>query len=303
MKRTVEMINEASKTPEVFIKQCTDEYLNEIKSAAKRIAEDEKIKIVAIAGPSASGKTTTAHILMKELHSLGQSISVISLDDFYKLRKDLPVLPDGSLDIESVNSLDKSLIEKCFGEYLKTGKTYIPKYDFKTKKREKKGYLLERKENSVIIVEGLHALNPELSKLVPEENIFKIYISLNKSVEDNDGMPILTARQIRLIRRVIRDDKFRAADIKHTLTLWNNVLEGEVKYLFPFIETADVTISTMQPFEICVYKEQFCRLRKGVDRNTPWYEYFIDTVNTLELFNSIDSSLVPEDSLIREFIG
>lgn len=300
---TLDYINSSAKNPEKFIRECTEEYHKEIRSVAERIAGDDDIKIVALAGPSASGKTTSAHILMNELESLGESIEVVSLDDFYKQREDLPVLPDGSYDIESVNSLDTKLIKKVFDDILKNGKTFLPRFDFLTKKRTDNDREIKVGEKGIVIVEGLHALNPKISGLVPKKNIFKIFVCLDKAVEDNNGEQLLSARQLRLVRRVIRDDKFRGADIKETLALWNNVLDGEIKYLFPYKDTADSKIRTMQPFEICVYKNAFCSLRSGVNRNTPWYEYFIDVVNRLEQFSSIDASLIPENSLIKEFIG
>lgn len=303
MKRTLEAINEAAKDPVRFIKECTEEYREEIVSVADKISENSDIKIIAMAGPSAAGKTTTAHILMRELEKRGHSIIVVSLDDFYKKREELPVLPDGSFDIESVDSIDTELVKKHFGEIVRCGKTSLPRYDFKTKGRIENDRTVELGENGIVIFEGLHALNPRICGTVPENNLYKIFICLDKSVEDSDGKQVLTGRQIRLVRRVIRDDRHRGADIKETLTLWNNVLEGEVKYLFPYKDTADSKIRTMQPFEICVYKDAFCRLRSGVTRNTPWYEYFIDTVNTVEQFSSIDASLIPDDSLIKEFIG
>ncbi len=303
MKRTLEEINAAALNPSDFIAECTREYKEEIKKTAAQIAADDRIKVVGIAGPSASGKTTTAHLLMHELELLGEETNVVSLDDFYRQEDDLPLLPDGSRDLESVKALDTALISRFFDEIIKTGSAYLPKYDFKTHKRTDKAKKIVLGRHGIIIAEGLHALNPEISGLVPKENIYKIYISLNRSIEREEGEPLLTSRQIRFIRRVLRDEVFRGSDIKETLTLWTNVLAGEEKYLFPYKNDADRKIVTMQPFEVCVYKERFCRLRNAVDRNSPWYEFFINTVNALELFTPIKSARLPEDSLIREFIG
>lgn len=303
MNKTLEYIINAAKDPEKFIAECTAEYLNRIKLVAKNIADNDSIKIVAIAGPSASGKTTTAHILMNELEALGEKTAVLSLDDFYKEAGSLPRLSDGSRDLESVNSLDTVLLKKHFGEIIKTGKTLLPQYDFKTNTRTSIKKAIDVGNRGIVIAEGLHALNPIISDLVPRENIYKIYISVNCSVEDENGIQILTSRQIRLIRRILRDERFRGSDVRETLALWNNVLVGENKYLFPYKDTSDFKITTMQPFEICVYKEPFCSLRSAVDRNTPWYEFFLNTINALEEFPSIDVKFVPENSLIKEFIN
>ncbi len=286
-----------------FIKSCNEEYVNNITNIAKRIANDSDIKIVAIAGPSGSGKTTTAHILQDKLKKMGETTAVVSLDDFYLPHDELPVLPDGSLDIESVNSLDISLIKKCFEQIIADGKTDLPEYIFKTRTRVLSAKKLDIGSHGIVIVEGLHAMNPLIADLVPHKNILKLYISPNRTVDDENGVQLLSSRQIRLIRRVLRDELFRGASATETLHLWNNVIEGEKMHLYCFKNTADVWLTTFHPYELGVYRERFCKMRSAVNKNAPCYEFFIDTVNALERFVSIDSTLVPPDSLIREFIG
>ncbi len=304
MINTLNEINKkARECPEEFIKLCNSEYLENITGIAQRIDADEDIKIVAIAGPSGSGKTTTAHILQERLKTLGETVEVVSLDDFYLPVDKLPVLPDGSADIESVNSLDISLIRECFQDIIKSGKTNLPHYDFKTKSSIRNAKVLDIGQKGIVIVEGLHAMNPLISDLVPRNNIFKIYISVNRSVDDNNGVQLLSSRQIRLVRRVLRDDKFRGATATETLHLWNNVIDGERKYLYCFKDTADVQLVTFHPYELGVYRERFGKMRSTVNKNAPCYDYFIKTANALERFEDIDSSLVPDDALIREFIG
>ncbi len=286
-----------------FIKACNNEYVENITDIANQINDNDDIVIVAIAGPSGSGKTTTAHILQSTLEKLGETTAVVSLDDFYLPHDQLPILPDGSLDIESVNSLDISAIKKCFEEIIKDGKTNLPKYDFKTRSRIPNATLLDIGNHGIVIVEGLHAMNPLIADLVPRKNILKIYISPNRTVDDENGVQLLSSRQIRLIRRVLRDDLFRGATATETLQLWNNVIEGEKMHLYCFKGTADVWLTTFHPYELGVYRERFCKMRSSVNKNAPCYEFFIDTVNALERFASIDSTLVPPNSLIREFIG
>lgn len=301
---TLNDINQmAQQSPEEFIKDCNKEYLENIINIARRIEADDDIKIVAIAGPSGSGKTTTAHILQEELKSLGETVEVISLDDFYLPADKLPILPDGSTDIESVNSLDISLIKECFDEIIKDGKTSLPLYDFKTKTSTHFAKPIDIGHKGIVIVEGLHAMNPLISDLVPRKNIYKIYISVNRSVDDQNGIQLLSSRQIRLVRRVLRDDKFRGATATETLHLWNNVIDGERKYLYCFKDTADIQLVTFHPYELGVYRERFGKMRSTVNKNAPCYDYFIKTANALERFVAIDSSLVPKNALIREFIG
>ncbi len=304
MTNTLNEINKMAKeNAAIFIKSCNEEYIKNITDIAKRIADDDDVIIVGIAGPSGSGKTTTAHILQDKLEKMGETTAVVSLDDFYLPHEELPVLPDGSLDIESVNSLDILLIKKCFDEIIKSGKTNLPRYDFKTRSRISNAKVLDIGNHGIVIVEGLHAMNPLITDLVPHKNILKVYISPNRTVDDENGVQLLSSRQIRLIRRVLRDDLFRGATATETLQLWNNVIEGEKMHLYCFKGTADVWLTTFHPYELGVYKERFCKMRSSVNKNAPCYEFFIDTINALERFYSIDSSLVPPDSLIREFIG
>lgn len=295
--------NKAAQCPEEFIKACNDEYFKNIIGIAKNIEKNDDIKIVAIAGPSGSGKTTTAHILQEQLKALGETVAVVSLDDFYLSEEKLPILPDGSVDIESVNSLDIALIKECFDDIIRDGKTLLPRYDFKTRSSMRGANAIDIGSKGIVIVEGLHAMNPLISDLVPRKNIFKIYISVNRSVEDQNGVQLLSSRQIRLVRRVLRDDKFRGATATETLHLWNNVIEGERKYLYCFKDTADIQLVTFHPYEIGVYRERFGKMRSTVNKNAPCYDYFIKTANALERFAAIDSNLVPDNSLIREFIG
>lgn len=304
MINTLNQINKmAAECPQEFIKACNKEYYDNIKGIAKHIEQDDDIKIVAIAGPSGSGKTTTAHILQSELELLDETVAVVSLDDFYLPEDRLPVLPDGSKDIESVNSLDIELIKVCFEQIINTGKFNLPRYDFKTKSRIENAQTIDIGNHGIVIVEGLHAMNPLISDVVERKNIYKMYISVNRSVDDQNGVQMLSSRQIRLIRRVLRDDRFRGATATETLHLWNNVIDGERKYLYCFKDTADIQLVTFHPYELGVYRERFGKMRNGVNKNAPCYDYFIKTANALERFVDIDSALVPENSLIREFIG
>ena len=300
---TVTEINEASHNPESFIRTSENRYKNEVYDVAVRIADNDKIKIVALAGPSGSGKTSTAHILCEKLKELGETPTVVSLDDFYLSDKDLPLLPNGEKDIESVNSLNIPLINECFNEIIATGKTVLPKFDFANKRSIRKGREVDISNHGIIIVEGLHALNPLIADLVPRENIFKAYISVNCSILDRFGEQLLSSRQIRLVRRVLRDRIYRGCGVKETLKMWNGVVEGERKYLYCFKNTADVLIRTLHHFEPCIYRDLFLPLKNLVTPDTECYEYFMRTVNSLEKFESIDSSLLPHNSLIREFVG
>ncbi len=304
MENTLSYINKNSiENLAEFVEFSERKYKKEIENLADIISNNDNIKIVSIAGPSGSGKTTTAHILYDMLIERGETPTVISLDDFYLPEELLPVLENGKKDIESVNALDVELIGKCFNEIIKTGESILPVFDFKTKQRNLNGKKVDIKNHGIVICEGLHALNPLITDLIPRKNIYKIYISVNTPILDDNCEILLSSRQIRLIRRVLRDRIFRGADVVKTLELWDGVIEGERKYLYCFKETADAQVKTLHLYEPLVYKEAFIQLSKEVDETAPCYEYFKKTVRALEQFNAIDSKFIPSQSLIREFIG
>ena len=303
MINTVTEINEAVKNPEAIVKYAEKQYKKEIYDAAKKIADNDNIKIVALAGPSGSGKTTSAHILMDRLHLYGEETVVVSLDDFYLSDNELPILPNGKKDIESVNSLNLELLKKCFLEIINTGKTVLPKYDFSAKKSIPNSHTIDVSNKGILIVEGLHALNPIITDLVPRENIFKMYISVNCSIEDSFGEQLLSSRQIRLMRRCLRDRVFRGASVNETLSMWNGVIEGERKYLYCYKNTADAWIKTLHVFEPCLYRNMFLKLRDDVSKDSVCYEYFMRTASAVEKFDAMEEKYVPANSLIREFIG
>ena len=304
MKNTLQVINDfALNSPRELIARAERHYDRELSDIAKRISEDDDIKIVALAGPSASGKTTTAHILREKLRELDEETEIISLDDFYLPIDSLPLLEDGTRDIESVNALDIPLINKCFNEIIRTGKTVLPKFKFSTKERIINAREIDLSGRGIAIVEGLHALNPLITDLVPSKNIFKAYISVNRGIVNEDGNRLLSSRQIRLARRVLRDRTFRGTPVNETLSLWQGVVEGEEKYLYCFKETADVQIKTLHIYEPCLYRNEILSLKDEISEDAPLKDYFLKTAAALERFVPIESALVPENSLITEFIG
>ena len=304
MKSTLQKINEyALNDPAGLVEKAENHYDREITETAQRIADDDSLKIVAIAGPSASGKTTTAHILSEKLQNLGEQTEVVSLDDFYLPTEQLPLTEDGKYDIESVKALDRELMKKCFGEIINTGKTELPKYVFAEKRRILSARSIDISGRGIVIVEGLHALNPVITDLVPRKNIFKAYISVNRSVLDDNGEVLLTSRQIRLMRRVLRDRIFRGSSVNETLALWKGVVEGEKKYLYCFKDTADVLIKTLHIYEPCLYRNDFCALCDVTQNITDCRDYFLKTAEAVRKFVPLDEALIPHNSLIREFIG
>ncbi|MBQ7726590.1 MAG: nucleoside kinase, partial [Clostridia bacterium] len=192
MNNTLPFIKDAcAQSPKAFIMQAEQEYHEEIRSLAQTVSDNDDIKIVAIAGPSASGKTTTAHILQEKLTGLGEKTEVISLDDFYLPNEQLPLLPDGRQDIESVNALDKEQIRSCLLELIKTGKTWLPRFSFPDRRQIRRARYIDLSGKGIAIVEGLHALNPVLTELIPGGHLYKLYISVNSPIRSKEGTKLL----------------------------------------------------------------------------------------------------------------
>ena len=286
-----------------FVKQNEEEYQKIVSDLAWLVSKVDDIKIVSIAGPSSSGKTTTAYLLKKELIKLSETVQVVSLDDFYLSGDNLPVLKNGEKDFESVAALDTELLEKCFKDIIACGKAEVPEFDFMNKVRKEKFKNIDIGQKGIVIVEGLHALNPVITDLVDRKNIYKVYISVNKSVDDDFGNKLISSRQIRLIRRILRDEIFRNSSVLDTLLMWKGVTKGEEQNLFKFKPSADMHLTTFHPYELGLYKNRFLKLCKSADPSYPFYDEIKYLEDTISEFESVDRSLVPENSLLREFIG
>lgn len=286
-----------------FVRQNEEEYQKIVSDLAQLVSKDDDIKIVSIAGPSSSGKTTTAYLLKKELIKLSETVQVVSLDDFYLSGDGLPVLENGEKDFESVAALDTELLEKCFKDIIACGKAEVPEFDFMNKVRKEKFKNIDIGQKGIVIVEGLHALNPVITDLVDRKNIYKVYISVNKSVDDDFGNKLISSRQIRLIRRILRDEIFRNSSVLDTLLMWKGVTKGEEQNLFKFKSSADMHLTTFHPYELGLYKNRFLKLCNSADPSYPFYDEIKYLEDKISEFESVDRSLVPENSLLREFIG
>ncbi len=303
MKITVsEINNNVKRNAAGYIAECEQRYHDEISSLAREIAASEMHKIVMIAGPSGSGKTTTAHILHRYLKENGVTPSVVSLDDFYLDRGNAPLDSDGKPDLETVHALDLPEINRCFGEIISTGKSVMPLFDFGPGRRKSEGHLVDITGGGVLIVEGLHALNPLLTSALPADSIYKVYISVSKSIYDDNGETLLTSRQMRLMRRMSRDDIYRGASPQRTFDMWESVAKGEKKYLYCFKDTADRIIATLHDYEPCVFKFRVLELLSQISPETEDYDYLIKVAEGLCNFCELNEDLVPADSLLREFI-
>ena len=299
---TLSNINAFAKNePNKFIEVSEEKYHSEIRSLAEKIVNNENYKIVLLAGPSGSGKTTTAHILKENIIRLGHGAEVVSLDNFYLEAEKMPRLKNGQPDFETVYSLDIPEIHKCFSQIISVGKTDMPIFNFAERKREETMHLVDVSEGGIVIVEGLHALNPVLYDKLPANNLLKIYISVNDFVSHN-GKKLLSSRKMRLARRLSRDYIYRNTSPTETLKLWTSVIEGEEKYLYCFKDTADLLIKTFHMYEPCVFRDIIYGLLKDLPKSAENYGYAIEMRDALLKFEPICLDNVPQNSLLREFI-
>ena len=300
----LEYINEQARlNPKEFVVKCEQRYNNIIEDIAKRILEETGREIVMLAGPSSAGKTTTARKLCENLNKKGVKTYVLSLDDFYLNRENIPYLPDGTQDYETVYALDLQLFTECVNKLLMGETVKNPVFDFTTGKRSDKEFNeITLGKEDVVIIEGLHALNPIITEKI-QGKLLKIYINVSSRIYDNKGNIILNKRNMRFVRRMVRDFKFRDSTVDNTYRLWRNVTAGEDKYLFPFRDNADIKINTIHLYESCVLKSQALPLIYESKISDEFRDDAKKLCKALEKFENINISAVPEDSLLREFLG
>lgn len=300
----LEYINEQAKNNTLdFVFKCEQRYRNIINDIAEHIENEKGREIVMLAGPSSAGKTTTAKKLCEALNNKGIKTYVLSLDDFYLNREDIPYLPDGTQDYETVYALDLDLFTECVNKLLMGETVKNPIFDFTTGKRSDKEFNeITLGKEDVVIIEGLHALNPVITEKI-EGKLLKIYINVSSRIYDNKGHIILNKRNMRFVRRMVRDYNFRNSTVENTYKLWNNVTAGEDKYLFPYRHLADIKINTIHLYESCVLKSQALPLLYESDISDEFRDDAKKLCKALEKFEDINISSVPEDSLLREFLG
>lgn len=287
---------------EGFISLCEESYRSSLLAVSDRINACDKRLLVMLAGPSSSGKTTTAGLIKKLVSESGRNAVTVSLDDFYLDQTNAPKFPDGRPDFETVHALDIEKIVFCLRELIGTGKTDLPIFDFNTRKPSPQVNHTKIGENDVVIVEGLHALNPLITDPFENEALLKLYVSVSSRITDAEKV-IFSKRDIRFLRRMIRDYKFRNSPVDFTFYLWKAVRTGEDKYLFPFSDRADIKIDSIHPYEVCVYKKLACELLVQIEKESPYYHRACELMQKLSLMKELDRSFVPENSLLREFIG
>lgn len=278
-------------------------YDSQLTRVADRIYENKSnIKIVLLAGPSSSGKTTTSKKLAVYLQSKGFKTHNISIDDYFVNRDDTPKNEYGEYDFESLKAIDVNLFNKHLTRLLNGEKVQIPTYNFVLGKKEYLDNYLQLKENDVIIIEGLHALNDELTLTIERKNKYKIYISPLTQLNIDNHNRIHTS-DTRKLRRIVRDNKYRGYNAADTLRMWTNIRHGEEKYIFPHQDDCDSIINSALVYELGILKTYAEPLLFSVPETDEMYPEALRLINFLRNFLTIPSDDVPIDSVLREFIG
>ena len=273
-----------------------------IAKIAEEIANRKGVKLVLLAGPSSSGKTTSCKRLSIQLAVNGLKPLQISLDDYFVDREKTPKDASGEYDYESIYALDLDLINEQFNALFRGEEVELPKYDFQSGKSKKSGNKLKMNDNNVLVVEGIHALNPELTAHIPQEQIFRVYASaLTTILLDNHNY--IPTTDNRLLRRIIRDNKYRGVSAQETIHRWPSVRAGENKWIFPFQENADAMLNTAMLYELAVIKTQAEPLLQQVPENCEEYAEAYRLLKFLKYFKGIPYNNLPPTSLLREFLG
>lgn len=279
-----------------FILDNDSKYRGQLFTLANKILAKNNVKIVLLAGPSCAGKTTTANLLKQVLQIKGCSVDVISMDDFFiDLDKRKP-LPNGNTDFDSPDVVNYPLMKETFSKFFSGQDTYFPEYDFVNSKSVLNSKLYKYRSNSIIIFEGIHVLNPRLLKNLGTKDYFRIYISPLKSFKK--GNEIITSKNLRLLRRCVRDVQRRGTSATKTKAMWPEVVEVEEQYIEPFRTKVDYYVDTCHEYELGVYRGEIERLA-GEGKINPEEVPFINIVNVVEV---VPKSMIPDSSLLWEFV-
>ena len=273
-----------------------------VASIADMIYARPDLKLILISGPSSSGKTTFSKRLSVQLMVSGLTPKTISLDDYFVNREDTPRDENGDWDFESLYALDLDFFHKQMEQLLAGEEIELPSFNFETGRRVFKGSKLKLESDTLLILEGIHALNPELTKGMPDNALFKIYVSALTTISIDEHNWIPTA-DTRLLRRIIRDYSYRGYSARDTIGRWGSVRKGEDKWIFPFQENADIMFNSALIFELAVLKRHVMPILEQVPKNSEEYTETHRLLKFLRYFVAIEDSEIPPTSLLREFVG
>lgn len=296
---TLDDIIAAAENPDKSVGKAEDEIDEQLQTVAEKIISGG-YKLILLAGPTSSGKTTASELLTERLRQLGKHCLPISMDHFYLDRERVPLLPNGSRDIESIRGYDVELINRVLTELAATRPVEMPVFDFLTERRSEQTRLLVPESEGVVIFEGINALNPEIACEFDPQTVCHLYISVQTDIlDDNDEL--LSGQDIRFLRRLVRDYHNRGASPEKTLGMWAGVCEGERLYIQPYQHTVDLQINTFHSYELSVLKSTANPLlpREGASQDD-----LLDRIGyVFSQIPELPASVVPCDSILAEFVG
>lgn len=285
-----------------FVERCEAGFEKQLDVLAESFTARPKEKFLMLSGPSSSGKTTTAFKLSERFGRMGRRAPVVSLDEFFLGIDQYPRLPDGTPDMESVYALDIPLLKQCLSDLLEKGSAVFPRFDFATSSRAGLDNLIEMSGDDLLIIEGIHALNPILTDNIDPDARYLAYISTRTRVLSGEDT-VYAPKDARLIRRMIRDQNFRGYPALNTLLKWQNVLEGEEQYIYPYRDAVDFKIDSSLEYEGGIFHRFLSPVIKELDRENQQHTELSRLLSCLDDFMEIPAELVPQNSLLREFIG
>ena len=289
--------------PKEFMEECDAVYMQRLEEAVRRILDNKKKSpIILLSGPSGSGKTTTSMKIAEAMEKHGVCAHYVAMDDYFKtVDHSTPRTPEGELDLESPLCLDMELLNRHFSQLANGERIYVPKYEFSRRMRvQAPSKSIKLGSDEMVIFEGIHALNTMITDVHPEA--FKLYISARSDVEFQ-GSVVFKRTWFRLVRRMVRDYKFRGSDPVETMSMWGNVRRGELYYISPYKDQADFRFDTSFAYEPAVFNVTATKLFQAVPEGIDRFDELRRVLPALQLFGVIDEDLVAPDALIREFIG
>ena len=279
-----------------FILDTESRYRGQLFTLVNKILSKNNVQIVLLAGPSCAGKTTTANLIKQVLEIKGREVDVVSMDDFFIDLDERKILPNGNPDFDSPDILNYKLMKETFSKYFSGEDTYFPEYDFKNSKSIPNKNLHKYKFNTIVIFEGIHVLNPRVLKNLGTDKYFRLYVSPITSFKTDKKL--LTSKNLRLLRRVVRDIKRRSTSAEKTINMWPEVTEVEEKYIEPFRTKVDYFVDTTHPYELGVYKgelNKFIKDGKIKPEEIPFKEFLDDSY-------VVSKGIIPDTSLMWEFV-
>lgn len=285
-----------------FINMCESQHNNMLAELGMEIVQNiDQIRLICIAGPSSSGKTTFSNRLRLELLSRGLKPVRISIDDYYLQKSEIPLDENGEPDLECLQALDVDLFNANMLALIEGEEVQLPKFDFKVGHRVP-GNVFKIGPDQPIIIEGIHALNDELTNLIPKHQKYKIYIAPQAQINIDDHNPI-SLTDLRLLRRIVRDSKFRQSPAESTISMWPSVRRGEFRWIYKNQENADYVFNSLLPYELCIMKKHALPVLSSIPSDSPYFIIANRLIKFSKYFVDLDDDIVPNNSIMREFIG